>query len=72
MGGRGTRITFSGEAEITLGKSTDGVRKMLEDTLLKGVMSFAQGVIAKNFRKMADALNAHLDAQSAPSPKTSR
>jgi hypothetical protein len=35
-------------------------------------MSFAQGVIAKNFRKMADALNAHLDAQSAPSPKTSR
>jgi hypothetical protein len=72
MGGRGTRITFSGEAEITLGKSSEGVRKMLEDTLFKGVMSFAQGVIAKNFRKMADALNTHLDAQSTRSPLPSR
>jgi hypothetical protein len=63
MGGRGTRITFSGEAEIKIGNVGDGVRKVLEDTLFKGAMSFAQGIIAKNFRKMADALGAHLDAQ---------
>ncbi len=63
MGGRGTRITFSGEAEIKIGNVAGEVRKVLEDTLFKGAMSFAQGIIARNFRKMADALAAHLDAQ---------
>lgn len=71
MGGRGTRITFSGEVEFSFGMATDGIQKMLEDTLLKGVMSFAQGVIAKNFRKMADALNTHLDAHP-PQPQNRR
>lgn len=63
MGDRGTRITFSGEAEIKIGKVGDGVRKVLEDTLFKGAMSFVQGIISRNFRKMADALGAHLDAE---------
>ncbi len=72
MGGRGTRITFSGEADIRISTLGDGVRKVLEDTLFKGAMSFAQGIISKNFRKMADALGAYLDAQfrAASVPET--
>jgi hypothetical protein len=62
MGGRGTRITFSGEAEIKISMVGDGVRKVLEDTIFKGAMGFIQGIITKNFRKMADALGKHLDA----------
>jgi len=63
MGGRGTRITFSGEAEIKIGLVGNGVQKVLEDTLLKGVMSFIQSIISKNFRKIVDALETHLDAE---------
>lgn len=71
MGGRGTRITFSGEAEIKIGNDGDRLRKVLEETLFKGAMSFVQGIISRNFRKMADALGAHLDAEvrSASSPR---
>jgi hypothetical protein len=72
MGGLGTRTTFSIEAEIKLGAAGDGIRKVFEETLFKGATSFAQGIIAKNFRKMADALGAYLDAKdcasSAPLP----
>ncbi len=63
MGGRGTRITFSGEAEIKIGLVGNGVQKVLEDTLLKGVMSFIQSIISKNFRKIVDALEKHLDTE---------
>lgn len=65
MGGRGTRITFSGEAEIKFGLFGDGVRKVLEDTLFKGAMGFVQDIISKNFRKIATALEKHLDAGGA-------
>jgi len=62
MGGRGTRITFSGEAEIKIGSVGQGVRKAVEGALLDGAMTFGQGIIARTFRKLAEALGAHLDA----------
>lgn len=64
MGGRGTRITFTGQAEVKISVVSDGVRKILEDTVLKSAMNFVQGVISKNFRKMADALAKHLESEA--------
>ena len=76
MGGRGTRITFSGEAEIKIELVGNGVQKVIEDTLLKGAMSFTQGIISKNFRKIVDALETHLDAEArslqSGSPKAAK
>ncbi len=63
MGGKGTRITFCGAAEIKVAKDSDGVPKILEDTIFKGAVSFIQGIIVSIFRKMADAVAKHLGAE---------
>jgi hypothetical protein len=65
MGGRGTRITFSGEAEMKLGPIGSGLSKMLENTLLKGAMSFVQGSISNNYRKIIEALEKHLNRETS-------
>lgn len=72
MGGRGTRITFTGEAEITISMVNDGVRKVLEETLFKGAMSFAHNMISKNFRKIAEALETHLASPANHKPASPR
>ncbi len=60
MGGRGTRLTFT--SAFRLGR--DSKPGAIEDVVLRGVESFLQGLIPKNFQKIVTALTAHLDAAS--------
>ncbi|MBV7335253.1 hypothetical protein KFU94_44840 [Chloroflexi bacterium TSY] len=60
MGGRGTRITFEGELDLSPRKIS-GASAFMGDALLKGVESFATSLIPKNFRKLAEAASQFLD-----------
>lgn len=55
IGGRGTRITFSGELSIDA-KNIPGVPAFMEATVTSTVESLITTVIPKNFRKITDAL----------------
>ena len=60
MGGRGTRVTFSGNFEWN-NQNLPGMSNALEETVYKGVEALIRNLIPKNFRKITDALTRHLD-----------
>lgn len=62
MGGRGTRVTFSGSIELRL-SNMPKVLGMLEDPTLKMVESMISKLIPKNFQKIASAVDSHLSAR---------
>lgn len=60
MGGRGTRISFSGE--VGWGKADiPGVPAFMQLPVRKGVEVLMASLVPKNFRKLIDALQRHLD-----------
>ena len=63
MGGRGTRITFSGAIELSL-SNVPKMLGILEDPTLKVVESMLTKLIPKNFQKITTAIDRHLSAQS--------
>ena len=72
MGGRGTRVTFENDLQISL-QRVPGVPSLLEGTLASGIESFVSALIPKNLRKLTDAAAKFLDATTptSPSPATS-
>ena len=63
MGGRGTRITFSGTFELNR-KKLPQVLSVLEDPVLKIVESMLIKLIPKNFQKITAAIDKHLDVSA--------
>jgi hypothetical protein len=61
MGGRGTRVVFSGEIEWN-SQNLPGLPSMLEEAVYAGAEALVKSLIPKNFRKITDAIAAHLDA----------
>ena len=61
LGGRGTRVTFSGNIEWK-SKSHASVSSFMEDAVFKGIEIFVQSLIPKNFRKVIEALTKYLDS----------
>lgn len=62
IGGRGTRITFSGSFELNH-HNLPGMLRSLEGPALKAIENLISSLIPKNFHKIADALSTHLDSQ---------
>ncbi len=60
MGGRGTRITFTGELEVNA-KNIPGLPSMMEAKASKTIESLVTTLIPKNFRKVTGALSSILD-----------
>jgi hypothetical protein len=58
IGGRGTRITFRGELQVTIGS-------MMGGALASAVESFVTAVIPKNFQALANAAGSTLARRSA-------
>ena len=57
MGGRGTRLTFSGDIQTGDLRHING---LLTGPVLKGVQAIVSQLIPANFRKLAKALEAHV------------
>ncbi len=66
MGGRGTRVTFEGDLELSL-NNLPGVPAIFEGTLARGVETFVTALIPKNFRNLIEAVGHLLDGQKPPS-----
>jgi hypothetical protein len=66
MGGRGTRVTFDGDLELSL-HNLPGVPAIFEGTLARGVETFVTALIPKNFRNLIAAVGHLLDGQTASS-----
>lgn len=66
MGGRGTRVTFENDLQISL-QHLPGVPSLLEGTLASGIESFVAALIPKNLRKLTDAAAKFLDATTSTS-----
>jgi hypothetical protein len=64
IGGRGVRVTFEGEIEITLGGAAS-VRGPLDQTLSGFVESIVTTLIPRNFRKTLDAACALIERESS-------
>jgi len=64
IGGRGTRITFEGQLEMTT-HNLAGVPFFLDGTLLKGIELLATTLIPKNLRKLTEAVSVFLDKTRA-------
>jgi hypothetical protein len=62
LGGRGTRITFDGNVEITAA-SLPGVPATLENVVAQGIEAFLSALIPKNFRKVTEAMGKTLDGK---------
>jgi len=60
IGGRGTRITFTGELEVNA-KNIPGLPGIVESTATKTIESLVTTLIPKNFRKVTAALSVLLD-----------
>lgn len=69
MGGRGTRITFSGTFELNR-KKLPQVLRVLEDPVLKIVESMLIKLIPANFQKITAAIDKHLDVPPISRDKT--
>ncbi len=65
LGGRGTRITFAGELEITVSNIT-GLPSFMRATVSKATESLVTSLIPKNFRKITDALSLLLEQKHDP------
>jgi hypothetical protein len=61
IGGRGTRVTFSGNFEWN-NQNLPGEPNVLEEAVYKGIEALIRNLIPKNFRKITDALTKYLDA----------
>jgi hypothetical protein len=59
MGGRGTRITFEGELDVTLGKRA-ALPESLSRQLSRTIESFAGDLVPLNFRRLAGAVDHYL------------
>ncbi|MFQ5560519.1 MAG: SRPBCC family protein [Nitrospinota bacterium] len=59
MGGRGTRVTFSGEIHLK-SRKIPGIPVSIEGRVMSGIEGFVQNLIPKNFRKIIDAIGKHL------------
>lgn len=70
LGGQGTRITFEGELEITVGNIA-GLPAFMQATVSKAMESLVTSLIPKNFRKITDALSLLLE-QKRDSKRTRR
>ncbi len=64
MGGRGTRITFSGDFELNREKIPK-MLSILEEPALKMVESMLIKLIPKNFQKIAAAIESHLSSSDS-------
>ncbi|MFN0121850.1 MAG: hypothetical protein ACKV2V_15255 [Blastocatellia bacterium] len=62
LGGRGTKITFSGGLGVAM-ENLAGVPAFMEGTVRRGVESFVTTLIPKNFRRLTDALSQYLTRQ---------
>jgi hypothetical protein len=71
MGGRGTRVTFSGEFELK-DQSLPLASRFLEESISKSIENVLRNVISKNFRKTVEALAKHLDANMDLKTKNDR
>ncbi len=60
LGGRGTRITFEGELEITVGNGA-GLPAFLQGPVSKAMESLVISLVPTNFRKITDALSLLLE-----------
>lgn len=60
LGGKGTKITFSGEFDIAAHKFA-GVPSFLDGTISKAIESFVTSLIPRNFRKLTQVTGAFLD-----------
>jgi hypothetical protein len=67
LGGRGTRITFEGELEITLGNIA-GLPTFMQATASRAMESLVTSLIPKNFRKITDALSLLLERERGSKP----
>jgi hypothetical protein len=71
IGGRGTRITFEGNIEITL-NSIPGIPNFMLGTATKAIESLVTTLIPKNFQKMATAMSNLLEEKVKPTLKRAR
>lgn len=60
LGGRGTKITFAGEFDLSAHKFS-GVPSFLDGTVSKAIESFVTSLIPRNFRKLTQVTGAFLD-----------
>lgn len=60
LGGRGTKITFAGEFDITAHKFA-AVPSFLDGTVAKAIESFVTSLIPRNFRKLTQVAGTFLD-----------
>jgi hypothetical protein len=67
LGGRGTRITFEGELEITVG-AIAGLPAFMQATVSKAMESLVTSLIPKNFRKITEAISILLEPKRNPKP----
>jgi hypothetical protein len=63
IGGRGTRITFEGQLEVSAHKLA-GMPAFMGDNAGKAIEFFVTSLIPKNFRKITDALGVLLDKEA--------
>ena len=61
MGGRGTRITFEGELDVTPGPKGGAVR-LLEQSIMPIVESVVTVMIPRNFRRIVEAADRRLES----------
>ena len=65
MGGRGTRITFEGELDVTPGPKAGTVR-LLEQSIMPIVESVVTVMIPRNFRRIVEAADRRLETEARP------
>ena len=65
IGGRGTRINFEGELEVTA-KDFPGLPAFMEVAATQAIESLVATLIPKNFRKVTDALSHLLNQDRSP------
>lgn len=70
LGGRGTRITFEGELEITV-SNIAGLPTFMQVAVSNAMESLVTSLVPKNFRKITDALSLLLE-QKRDSKRTRR
>ena len=68
MGGRSTKITFSGNIEW-INKNTSSITNFLEETIYHTIEPLIKNLIPRNFRKITMAITKRLDANSGTSTK---
>lgn len=70
MGGRGTRITFVSNIELST-RDLPGVPAVLESAVSKAIEFFVTVLVPQNFRKVAHAIGGLLDTKPAHGKATS-